>query len=250
MKHTTIILLLLLNTFTGSFPLWAAGPDSNDGSENKLPKPGTWARYQGVTRKDGGPEPPAFQAINRTLNSTTVNDVPCRWFEQEGSSETDNWHTRRKFLIPEKSFASSERPFDDLVRYLQRDSSDALSAANVEDEGWMPHEFLFFPGFLKNAKLVDAPRTVNYQRGSLFIAKAYEGSYKWQKKGRDPEKTVLHETTFQVWLHPDVPAGFAHAKTRYSVKLAEKELRYYDIEYHLQDFGDDAKPAIVEEHAP
>ncbi len=114
----------------------------------------------------------------------------------------------------------------------------------------MPIHFLYFPGFLKNATLIDEPRTVAYQRGSLSIPKAHVGTYKWWRKDRTPGTTTVFESKYQVWLHPDLPTGFAHAKVRLGMSFQGQENRSYDLEYTLQDFGNDANPAILEESAP
>jgi hypothetical protein len=217
-------------------------------SEAKLPTVGGWARYHASLKEDTGEES-ADTMILKSLAAATFEGCACRWLETEFLAGEGNHHERRKFLIPERAIQSSEKPSDDVLKYLQRDDADAVSSVPPENQGWMPTDILYFPGFLKNANLVDDPRSVKHQTGTFEIPKAYVGTYKWWRKGRVPEETTVWETQYRVWLHPDLPVGFAHAQARLAVVSKGKEVRSWKLEYALQEFGDNARPAVVEESA-
>jgi hypothetical protein len=91
---------------------------------------------------------------------------------------------------------------------------------------------------------------VKHQTGTFEIAKAYVGTYRWWRKGRVPEETTVWETKYRVWLHAGLPVGFAHAQAKLTLISKGEEVRSWQLEYALQEFGDDAQPAIVEESAP
>jgi hypothetical protein len=215
----------------------------------KWPREGSWANYHVLTKTDRGEESAGKMTL-KSLNKTTVDAVPCRWFESEYVAQAEPWHERRKFLVPERAVDSSERPLDEVLRNLQRDNAAAVAAVSPEAHAWMPTDVLYFPGFLKNAKRVDDPRTVKYQRGEWQIPQAHVGTYRWWRKGKPPEESSVWETTYRVWLHPDLPVGFAHAATTLKLIVEGKEVRTWQQEFALQEFGDHALPAIVEESAP
>jgi hypothetical protein len=218
-------------------------------SDAKLPANGAWARYHAVTKRDTGDEAVGTMIL-KSLTSTKTGETACRWLESEYLADEGKNHQRRKFLIPERAMQSSEKPSDDVVKYLQRDDTDAVTSVPPEGEGWMPVDFLYFPGFLKNASVVDDQRLVKHQTGALEIPKAYVGTYKWWRKGRLPEETTVWQTQYRVWLHPDLPIGFAHAKAKLTVIRMGQEVRSWDLEYALNEFGGNAQPAIAEESAP
>jgi hypothetical protein len=220
-----------------------------DDSALKLPKVGAWARYHASTTRDTGDEALATMIL-KSLTATEIDGVACRWLESEYFVRDDENHERRKLLIPEETIRTSEKPSDEVLRYLQRDGTAAVASVPPENEGWMPIDFLYFPGFLKSARQVDDPRTVKHQTGTLEISKAYVGTYKWCRKGRDPDKTTAWETEYRVWLHADLPMGFAHAQAKLRVLSEGREVRSWRMEYALQEFGANPQPAIVEESAP
>lgn len=215
----------------------------------KLPTAGAWARYHAITTKDSNEESVGTMFL-KSLTATKIDGMACRWMESEFLSGEEKFHERRKFLIPEEAILSSEKPCDDILRYLQRDGESAVASVPPENQGWMPMEFLYFPGFLKGAKVIDDPRTVQHQTGKFEIQKAYVGTYRWWRKGRVPEKSTVWETQYHVWLHSDLPVGFAHAQAKLILFSEGKEVRSWRLDYALQEFGNSAQHAITEESAP
>jgi hypothetical protein len=137
-----------------------------------------------------------------------------------------------------------------MVRYLSRENDEPLVNIEPDTMGWMIVDVVHFPGMLKTAKLVESPRTINFQRGALHVTHAYEGTYQWRRKDKAPELTSVMESKFQVWMHPELPTGFAHAKIRLGTSFQAKEVRSYEMEWTLQDFGENASIAIPEYTAP
>jgi hypothetical protein len=214
-----------------------------------LPTVGGWARYHAITKKDSGEEA-ANTMLLKSLTATTKDGVACRWFESEYWGNDEKARERRKFLIPEKAIQSTGKPSDEILVYLQQDNGDQVASVPPENQGWMPIDFLSFPGFLKDAEEVADPRTVKHQTGALEIPKAHVGTYKWSRKGQNPEEAAVWETKYRVWLHPDLPAGFAHAQATLTILNKGIKVRSWDLEYALQEFGGNAKAVIVEESAP
>ena len=103
---------------------------------------------------------------------------------------------------------------------------------------------------LLQAKRVDDPRTVKYQRGALEIPQAHVGTYRWWRNDKKPEETTVWETEFRVWLHPDLPIGVAHASTKLKLIREGQTRRTWQLDYALQDFGEGARPAIEVDTAP
>lgn len=206
-------------------------------------------RYHQNLKPSNGQESAAVVTY-RCLNKMTLNDEACRWFESEYVTTDKQRHERRKFLVPEETFEGSPRPTDRILRYLARDDDQAVVSLATDTQGWMILDVMHFPGLLKASTLDDVPRDVPFQRGTLSIPKAYAGTYKWWRKDKTPEATTVFESKYQVWMHPDLPTGFAHAKVRLGMSFQGKESRFYEVEWTLQDFGNDARPAIPEVTAP
>jgi hypothetical protein len=214
-----------------------------------LPKERGWARYHAITALDRGEEQIATLTL-KSLSRSLVDDLPCRWLESEYVSQDGKRHERRKLLIPERAIESSERPLEDVVQYLQQDDEQPVVSLPPESQAWMVTDALYFPGLLKTAKVVADPRTVTFQGGKFEIAHAHVGTYRWSRKGRSPAETTVYETEYRIWLHPDLPVGFAHAETKLRLTRDGKTLRSWQLDYALQEFGDNAEPAIPEESAP
>lgn len=214
----------------------------------KLPTPGGWARYHVNSTQNSG-ESSVHKLLLKSLSKTTKDGVDCCWLECEGWSNDDELHNPVKFLIPEKTILSTATPTDEILIYLQHDARRQVCSVPPRNQGWMPDNYLYFPGFLKDAKLEPNARTVKHQTGTLEIAQAHVGTYKWSRKKQDPEATTF-ETKYKVWLHPDLPIGFAHAQTSLTIYNGETKVRSWDHEYSLEEFGDNAKETIVEESAP
>ena len=229
--------------------LAAAGSCGADEPAVVLPKEHGWARYHAITASEAGEERIATLTL-KSLGKSLVDDLPCRWLESEYVSQDGQRHERRKYLIPERAIESSERPLEEAIKYLQQDDKDAVVSLPPESQAWMATDSLHFPGLLKTAKVVADPRTVTFQGGKLEIANAYLGTYRWSRKGRPPAETTIYEPEYRIWLHPDLPVGFAHAVTTLRLTREGKTLRSWQLDYALQEFGDNAEPAIPEESAP
>jgi hypothetical protein len=222
---------------------------NGDSFDPKVPRERAWAKYHAITKEANGEERIATLML-KSLGKATADGKPCRWLESEYISSDGKRHERRKILIPEQAIESSLRPMDDVLRYLQQDDADAVSSVASESQGWMASDFLYFPGFLKDAKRVDDLRVVKYQGGSLEIPHAHVGTYRWWRKNKAPEETTVYETEYRVWLHGNLPLGVANAVTTLRLIRDGKTLRSWQLDYALQEFGDNAQPAIVEESAP
>jgi hypothetical protein len=225
------------------------GTACGDDAALRLPAVGAWARYHASTTKNDGDEAVATMVM-KSLSAVKIDGMACQWMECEYFADDDKNHERRKFLIPEEAILTSQKPSDEVLRYLQRDGTAEVAFIPPENEGWMPIDFFSFPGFLKGARLVEDPRSVKHQGGTLEIPKAHVGTYRWWRRGRDPERTTVWETEYRVWLHSDVPVGFAHAQAKLRLLSEGKEVRSWRLDYALQEFGDNPRPAIVEESAP
>lgn len=240
---TTAVVWLLLASVTAV----ALG----EGSPPKLPKERGWTRYHAITQSAGGTEVIGTY-IFKALDKTTVDGKPCQWFEAEYTSKENeiDRHERRKLLISDETFATSARPMEETLRLLERVDAGPLTSISPDEAAWLISDFMSFPGFSKDAKRVDDLRTVTHQHGKLEIRQALVGTYRWSRKDKPPPEATVFETDYRIWMHPDLPVGVAHATTTLKIVKAGKTLRTWRLDYALQEFGDDAKPAIVEDAAP
>jgi hypothetical protein len=208
-----------------------------------------WAQYHAVTRNDSGSEFIGKMTLKR-LNQTTVDKTACLWFESEYVDSEQKRHERTRFLITAEAVQTSSAPFEKMLRILQQNDDAPVTSLPPDSQGWLPVDVLCFPGVLKDAKRVNESRTVKFQRGNLEIPHAYVGTYRWSRKNRDSADAPVYETRYRLWLHPDIPVGYAHAELTLTLLIGDRPARTWKLDYALQDFGDQPEPAIRVEDAP
>jgi len=241
--------VMLIIGIAGIVTMPAAAADRDKGLL-KLPAPGAWARYHNVVIH-GDKQVGDRTFLLKSLNAVKVDGAQCRWMESEYLEDQGSPKLFcRKFLIPEVALRMSDKPSDRIARFLER--TDKNPVIRLAPEFWdrVPVDFLYLPGFLKNAVRVEAPKTIRHRTGTLDIPAAYEGLYRGWPKGHDPEKSTLFETRYRVWLHPDLPIGFACAELEVKVIQDGRENSSASLEFTLEDFGENAQPTIVEESIP
>lgn len=249
MRRTIRRLVTVIVGIAGIVTTPAAASDRDRGLL-KLPAPGAWSRYHNIVlHGDKKVGDRAF--VLKSLGAVKIDGTQCRWMESEYLEENASPKLFcRKFLIPEVALRMSEKPSDRIARFLER--SDNNPVIRLAPEFWdrVPVDFLYLPGFLKSSDRVEAPKTIRHRTGTFEIPTAYEGRYRGWPKGLDPEKSTVFETRYRVWLHPDLPIGFAAAELEVKVIQDGRGSSSASLEYSLEDFGEDARPTIVEETVP
>ena len=186
--HVTTAVLWLLLAFAAAV--------ASEGSPAKRPKERGWARYHAITQSTGGTEVVGTYLF-KALDKTTVDGKPCQWFEAEYMSKENDVdrHERRKLLISDETFETSARPMEEILRLLERVDAGPLTSVSPDEAAWLISDFMSFPGFSKDAKRVEDPRTVTHQHGKLEVRRALVGTYRWSRKDKSPQDATCSKPT-------------------------------------------------------
>jgi hypothetical protein len=79
-------------------------------------------------------------------------------------------------------------------------------------------------------------------RKNLKIPEAHRGEYVYSRRIKTFELSVGLQ--YKIWLHRDLPVGFAHAKMNETRKINDKIQSTREIEFQLEEFGVGAKSLI------
>ncbi|MEX0716315.1 MAG: hypothetical protein WD066_07010 [Planctomycetaceae bacterium] len=203
-----------------------------------LPKDGAWTRYHVVIKTIDGNHTTeetakcTFAFLGQAVHESTA----CRWIElsmTHDKSET----TRVKCLVREKDLQESERPFEHVLKCQLQGSDGTIIDADDQTARSVGVHAVFLPGTVKAARKLDEPQTVKYQQGNLEIATGSAGRYILA----DGDGTLTAD--YSIWMHSDVPVGFAYAKFKLDSTAAGEELSG-SFEYFLEETGIDAKPSF------
>jgi hypothetical protein len=222
----------------------AASLAAGEGFLTKWPESGTWVKYavtQEMTRRGVPDKPQAGEPTVRFLEADAEDGAPCRWLELDLELAYSNGESRNretiKYLLPLKALNGSGDPGLAVLRGWVRDrpEGDVKRIEQIPDflDAWQ----LTPP--LKDRKLSEAPREIDYQRGKLSVTHKVEGETEWRKLNHVVR--VHHEH----WLHTDVPNGLAAARLETRMSYPD-EVRYVIItNYALTDFGTGASSALA-----
>lgn len=222
-------------------------PLSAADSTPRLPKEGTWTKYQVIIRRDNGTEVNFTEKIS-LLGGEQWNGEACRWVEIEEMYEGQDKPQIHKLLVPEKDLLRSDQPLASVKQWISKYEDKVTVQADdyLDRAGAFGASFVFLPGLLKETKPVDEPKQVEYQAGRLSVEKGRKGTYVWSRKFQTVEGSVKFTWEYIQWLHPDVPFGFAHARMKLTVKSTIQDAaRVSDYEFLLKETGTGAKSAIM-----
>src|SRR5262249_19808225 len=110
---------------------------------------------------------------------------------------------------------------------------------------------VFFPGPMKATKKLENPKTVEYQKGRLRCEDGVTGRHKTGYRAMTIEAELTWTTDYSLWLHKDVPFGFAAATMKTTKTVLDDKGAFLDgtpqtttAEYFLEDAGTDAESAL------
>lgn len=216
----------------------------SDDRETKLPEDGTWVRYQESWERIDSGLSHTHRVTVSLVGSVREKDEPCRWIEvQVEIPEQGPEHGTYvfKMLFRERDLRENDNPLAGLVRAWMKFNDKPVYEFRPDELGQLP-TLLWAPGVLKHAKAVDGPKDVEYQQGRLKEARARAGELVLLNNPR-PDWRMSWE--YQVWMHPDLPLGFAEARCTFEMRDNERRMRTRQItEYRLQDSGTGAKTAL------
>lgn len=209
-----------------------------------LPEDGAWVRYNVVWKSLEGSERTSKYTL-AIVGSAVHDGRECRWIEwrvrMEAQDDLPARDTVMKWLVPAQDLRESERPFDRAVKHQQRaDDGDIIEVDPKWRQNFGPFA-TFFPGPRRQARKLDEPQTVLFQRGKFEVSSGIAGRYEEPVNGPS-DGTVT--TAYSIWLDPEVPLGVAHAKYKTSVKRGDEDFGGIEFEYFLDDTGADAKPSF------
>lgn len=216
----------------------AAEPPAQPGAA--LPKDGAWARYHVVIKST--PESAESDTLKVTfafVGRESHDGKECCWIEVRISPSDKSETMSVKCLVAEQDLRESERPFEHVLKSGRRSPDGNVFDGDDQANRGLGNFVIFLPGPLKAARNLDEPQMVKYQQGNLEIAAGLAGSY----MNSSADDTVTAD--YSIWMHPDVPAGFAHARFTLRHKADGEEAGYsYHVEFFLEETGTDAKPSF------
>lgn len=219
---------------------------ADDGARSlSLPEVGSWVRYEHTwERLDNGARSTS-QMTQRAVGKVVENGEPCRWIEIEDivadGSEKGTWIY--KLLIRERDLQENENPVAGIVRAWLRFNDEPAVAFQPDETGHLPM-LLWTPGALRKADVKDEPRTIDYQKGRVQIARARVGEFTLSDQ---PRQGFRLNWNYTVWREADIPFGLAEARVIYELHDPDKKCLTTQVTtYLLQDAGVDAKSALPE----
>ena len=235
--------MIVILTALAVFPCISSS-DAGD-VKPKLSPDGSWTRYYVVQKQDSGREI-IFRLTIRSVGRVRKDGRWHRWIEYEAKYREIGRPYIHKFLISEKALIGSEKPMEHVVKYLYRDAEGLVTAGDTAFARHFGMPFLFLPGTLKKTKTVKESRTVDYQKGRLTISTARSGVYSWSWQAQTIKQFRTIETRYKVWLHKDVPFGFAYAEMKWTYKKDGRPAHSATFEFSFEETGTGAKPAFTE----
>lgn len=216
-------------------------------SKDALPPDGAWARYSVMAKEDGR----SLKCTIAFLGGATHEGEACRWIELtiESLKRDDGVAVRDvvvKWLVTEKNLLESDLPIR-VVTCERRGFDGNVVEVTNESHRNLDYFAAFLPGPRRHARKLDGPQLVKYQKGNLQIATGLAGRYAVPVTADDldPDGATSYITDYSIWLHPDLPVGFAYAKGEMFRQIGDKPVPFGgEWECFLEDTGTDAKPSF------
>lgn len=237
-RHTAIVFAGVV----AAAPAFAAEPAADPGPA--LAPVGSWTRYH-VEIKTSDGRGWSCKYTLAMVGNAIHEDEACRWIEMRmhGSSrEDDRTPEIHSVLVRERDLLESPLPFQKVVKCRYRIADDEIVERDSDSYRNFGSFVLCFPGVLKDCRKLDEPRRVQYQSGNLDIESGLGGRHV-QEFAEDPGSSIRAE--FSVWLHPDVPLGYAYAKIK-NTNIRDGAVLDFssEMEHFLEETGTDAKPSF------
>jgi hypothetical protein len=196
----------------------------------------------------------------RLLAGLDENGERSRWLEFEWLPDGKNDERELdKYLILEKALLNDPAPIRSALRSWHQNGVKEPHKRDRAAEGANPY---WFESFISGPCLVCLPvvrdgleshtvsRTVPFQRGELQCKSALKGVPHSDRRLVSASAKEIQATESTVWLHPDIPFGFASASFRLSTQQVDdagnvsKPRQLAAMEFTVLDSGDKAESAI------
>jgi hypothetical protein len=213
----------------------------------ELPKDGSWVRYDLEMVGPDGTNRPSTVTLS-IVGSVVENETRCRWVQVKWVVPK-GWHPRypdggtilSKMLISEQDLRENAEPFQRAVRTWQRKPGEDHAEQTKVAATTGPNLMLWAPGMLRTLDETSDEKTVEYQRGQLKSARAWTGVRIFENMIAKSQ----FKSTYKVWMHPDLPVGFAEAEIVDDITYANGQAPKRQSQvYRLQDAGTDAKSEL------
>lgn len=246
MRFLKTALLLLLAVAIPASTTFAAG-----GFLQKLPKDGTWVKYNLEAKVGQAPMAEMTGTITfRSVGKVVENGEAFRWIEMEfeGEQNGKQKHQVMKVLVREKDL----RPGAETPLKVLRGWNQFL----VEGAKQPPKEFselersangpvaFYFRVPLKDAKSIKRARQIFYQKGRFDLATAHAGAGDITLMNDNAPADVKYAARYTVWSHKSVPTGTAAMEIELKMSRKDKVIVKMTMKFDLQDYGTGAKSAL------
>lgn len=216
-------------------------------SDAKLPDDGAWASYQINHRLTNGSE--LRYKLRISLVGTEMDaGERCRWIEfveseMAGDPKSTGVH---RVLLSERVMLTSQNPFEHAGKYETRFDDGPVENRQTHLAGLFGYWGLFLPGTLAHSQKLAEAKAVQYQRGDLEIKEGRRGKHVWKRIAKSNNQTQTWTFDYALWLHDQIPFGFAHAKVKLVGTLETGEtFRTDTFEFSLEDAGTGGKSALA-----
>ena len=253
--HRLGVVLLAL-TLNRTVQLAIAG--DKDLAAEKLADDGAWVRYH-IKLSDYNGIEVAKKVTVSSVGRKIKNGRPSRWIEIREEIINDPLSTGNyvvKLLIPEKELLTAEKPLLHVARFVYK-SSDGRIIDEIPDQDQKDRlninegpYLVFFPGCMQQSKKLEEPKTIDFQTGRLACDVGVTGRHSSGYRSTTVEADVIWTTDYSLWLHNDVPLGFAAATMKTTKGVRDDKGVFLfgpqtkTAEYFLEDMGTDAKSAV------
>jgi hypothetical protein len=237
-------------------------------SAKSLPADGSWVRY--VVSHESTSHPYRGRKAKSDANVETVkvkrwsekitlsfvgqtveNGVPCRWVEIriERSDQQADKPCGYKMLLKEEGLLSDKHPLAEknVLRVWQQMPDGTVSRR--DDSLGYSDLFSWTPGAVRHLKPAGETREIDFATCHLSSATAYSGMTTTNAHVALGVIRIHLEEQMTVWLHPDLPAGFAGMRMEENSTarfMTHPATLHHVAEYVLEDAGTDAQTSMPE----
>jgi hypothetical protein len=210
-----------------------------------LPKDGSWVRCEFEVIA-----PPTKLASTVTLSivgSAVENETRCRWVEVKSVFPKgqiprfpDGGTFLTKMLISEQDLLENADPSKRSQRAWVRKPGEP----QAEQTKVLPvskNLMLWAPGVRRTLTETTDEKSIDYQSGQLKSARAWTGTQTVENQDRKSQ----FKSTYTVWMHPDLPMGFAEAEIVNDITYTNGDAPHQQRHvFRIIDAGNDAKSEL------
>jgi hypothetical protein len=198
-----------------------------------IPKDGAWVRYHSSCERSNG-----FKASRKVtlsfVGTVDVDNKHCRWVEikvDDGDDEQKKEYLFKMLVLEDDLMQSDLLALKNVIRTWERRPDGTV--INQPDAPNYSELFLWTPGAMRNFESTGESKDISFERGRLKSAKAWSRL----REDRGQGSGIRTNTTFMVWMHPDVALGYAEASMRMNISFGGEQLSDQLTKYEIEDAG-------------